>query len=104
MTSQIINSEVVVEDYKVRFTALRKPLSKSLNAIGNFYKLSHQTKQIQRFLEAYLVKSGKPKVGDEIYLDTQPSRITIIKIEENYVRGELEQKLYEIDEVLKHKK
>ena len=71
--------------------------------MGNFYKFVHQQKQIQRFLEAYFLEDGKPKVGDEIYFDTQPSKITIIKIDENYVRSELEQKFFEIDERLKLK-
>ena len=104
MENKIINSAVVVDDYQVRYTFQRKPPSKSLNAMGNFYKFVHQTKQIQRFLEAYFLEYGKPKVGDEIYFDTQPARITIIQIDENYVRGELEQKFYETEEALKSKK
>tara|TARA_B100000686_G_C16133744_1_gene638673 strand:- start:48 stop:371 length:324 start_codon:yes stop_codon:yes gene_type:complete len=104
MTNKIINSAVVVEDYKVQYTFQRNPPSKNLNAMGNFYKFVHQTKQIQRFLEAYFLEYGKPKVGDEIYFDTQPAKITIIQIDENYVRGELEQKFYEADEALKSKK
>ena len=55
-------------------------------------------------MEAYFLEDEKPKVGDEIYLDTQPSKITITKIDENYVRGELEQKFYEIEEAIKSKK
>ena len=101
MKNEIINSAVVVDDYKVRYTFQRKPPSKSLNAMGNFYKFVHQTKQIQRFLEAYFLEDGKPKVGDEIYFDTQPPRITITKIDENYVRSELEQELYEVEEEFK---
>ena len=104
MKNEIINSAVVVDDYKVRYTFQRKPPSKSLNAMGNFYKFSSEQKQIQRFLEACFLEYGKPKVGDEIYFDTQPARITIIQIDENYVRGELEQKFYEIEEALKSKK
>ena len=101
MKNEIINSAVVVDDYKVRYTWQRKPPSKSLNAMGNFYKLSSEQKHIQRFLEAYFLVDGKPKVGDEIYLDTQPSRITIIQIDENYVRSESEQELYEVEEEFK---
>ena len=104
MKNKIINSAVVVDDYQVRYTFQRKPPSKSLNAMGNFYKFVHQTKQIQRFLEAYFLEYGKLKVGDEIYFDTQPARITIIQIDENYVRGELEQKLYEIEKEFKKNK
>ena len=101
MKNKIINSAVVVGDYQVRYTFQRKPPSKSLNAMGNFYKFVHQTKQIQRFLEAYFLEYGKPKVGDEIYFDTQPYKITITKIDENYVRSELEQELYEVEEEFK---
>ncbi len=103
MKNQIYNSSVIVENYQVHYSFKRKPLSKSLNPMGNFYKFVHQQKQIQRFLEAYFLEDGKPKVGDEIYFDTQPSKITIIKIDENYVRSELEQKFFEIDEQLKLK-
>ena len=104
MKNQIYNSSVIVENYQVHYSYKRKPPSKSLNPMGNFYKFSSEQKHIQRFLEAYFLVNGKPKVGDEIYLDTQPSRITIIQIDENYVRGELEQKFYEIEEAIKSKK
>ncbi len=103
MKNQLCYSAIAVQDYKVHYSFKRKPLSKSLNPIGNFYKFVHQQKQIQRFLEAYFIEDGKPKVGDEIYFDTQSSKITIIKIDENYVRSELEQKFFEIDEQLKLK-
>jgi len=103
MKNQLCYSAIAVQDYKVHYSFKRKPLSKSLNPMGNFYKFVHQQKQIQRFLEAYFIEDGKPKVGDEIYLDNQPSKITIIKIDENYVRSELEQKFFEIDEQLKLK-
>ena len=104
MENQIYKSSVIVENYQVHYSYKRKPLSKSLNPMGNFYKFVHQQKQIQRFLEAYFLVDGKPKVGDEICFDTQPSRITITKIDENYVRSELEQKFYETEEALKSKK
>ena len=100
MKNKIINSAVVVDNYQVHYTFQRKSPSKSGNAMGNFYKFVYQTKQIQRFLEAYFLEDGKPKVGDEIYFDTQPSKITITKIDESYVRSELEQKFYEIDKSL----
>ena len=103
MKNQLFYSAIAVQDYKVHYSFTRKPISKSLNPMGNFYKFVHQQKQIQRFLEAYFLEDGKPKVGDEIYFDTQPSKITIIKIDENYVRSELEQKFFEIDERLKLK-
>ena len=103
MKNQLCYSAIAVQDYKVHYSFKRKPLSKSLNPMGNFYKFVHQQKQIQRFLEAYFLEDGKPKVGDEIYFDTQSSKITIIKIDENYVRSELEQKFFEIDEQLKLK-
>ena len=101
MENQIYNSSVIVENYQVHYSYKRKPPSKSLNPMGNFYKFVHQQKQIQRFLEAYFIVDGKPKVGDEIYLDTQPSRIIIIQIDENYVRDKLEQELYEVEETFK---
>ena len=103
MKNQLCYSAIAVQDYKVHYSFKRKPLSKSLNPMGNFYKFVHQQKQIQRFLEAYFFEDGKPKVGDKIHFDTQPSKITIIKIDENYVRSELEQKFFEIDEQLKLK-
>ncbi|MBL6758853.1 MAG: hypothetical protein ISQ17_03790 [Pelagibacteraceae bacterium] len=103
MENQLCYSAIAVQDYKVHYSFKRKPLSKSLNPMGNFYKFVHQQKQIQRFLEAYFLEDGKVKVGDEIYLDNQPSKITITKIDENYVRSELEQKFFEIDEKLKLK-
>ena len=101
MKNQIINSAVLVDDYKVHYTFQKKPPSKSANVWGNFYKFSSEQKHIQRFLEAYFLVDGKPKVGDEIYLDTQPSRIIIIQIDENYVRSELEQELYKVEEEFK---
>ena len=101
MENQIYNSSVVVKNYQVHYRYQRKPPSKSLNPMGNFYKFVHQQKQIQRFLEAYFLADGKPKVGDEICFDTQPSKITITKIDENYVRSELEQELYEVEEEFK---
>ena len=103
MKNQLCYSAIAVQDYKVHYSFKRKPLSKSLNPMGNFYKFVHQQKQIQKFLEAYFLTDGKPKVGDEIYLDNQPSKISIISVEENYVRSELEQKFFEIDEKLKLK-
>ena len=103
MKNQLCYSAIAVQVYKVHYSFKRKPLSKSLNSIGNFYKFVHQQKQIQKFLEAYFLTNGKPKVGDEIYLDNQPSKISIISVEENYVRSELEQKFFEIDEKLKLK-
>ena len=96
-TDNIFKSAVVVDDYKVYYTFQKKNDSDSLNAMGNFYRFSHQQKQIQKFLEAHFIKNGKPKIGDEIYHDSQPAKIEIIKIEENYIRSELEQKLYEIE-------
>ena len=101
MKNKIINSAVVVDDYQVHYSFQKKPPSKSANAWGNFYKFVYQTKQIQRFLEAYFLEDGKPKVGDEICFDTQPSKITITKIDENYVRSESEQELYEVEEEFK---
>ena len=101
MENQIYNSSVIVENYQVHYSYKRKPPSKSLNPMGNFYKFVHQQKQIQRFLEAYFLADGKPKVGDEICFDTQPSKITITKIDENYVRSESEQELYEVEEEFK---
>ena len=103
-TDKIFKSAVVVDDYKVHYSFHKKNDSDSLNAMGNFYRFSHQQKQIQKFLEAYFIENGKPKVGDEIYHDTQPAKILIIKIDENYIRSELEQKLYEAELALKSKK
>ena len=103
MKNQLCYSAIAVQDYKVHYSFKRKPLSKSLNPIGNFYKFVHQQKQIQKFLEAYFLTNGKPKVKDEIYLDNQPSKISIISVEENYVRSELEHKFFKIDEQLKLK-
>jgi len=103
-TDNIFKSAVVVDDYKVYYKFQKKNDSDSLNAMGNFYKFSHQQKQIQKFLEAYFNENGKPKVGDEIYHDTQPAKILIIQVDENYIRSELEQKLYEVELTLKTKK
>ena len=96
-TNKIFKSAVVVYNYKVYYTFQKKNDSDSLNAMGNFYRFSHQQKQIQKFLEAHFIKNGKPKIGDKIYHDSQPAKIEILKIEENYIRSELEQKLYEIE-------
>ena len=101
MENQIYNSSVIVENYQVHYSYKRKPPSKSLNPMGNFYKFVHQQKQIQRFLEAYFLVDGKPKVGDKIYFDTQSSKITITKIDENYVRSKAEQELYKVEEEFK---
>lgn len=103
-TDKIFKSAVVVDNYKVYYTFKKKNDSDSLNAMGNFYRFSHQQKQIQKFLEVYFIKNGKPKIGDEIYHDTQPAKITIIQIDENYIRSELEQKLYEAELTMKTKK
>ena len=103
-TDKILKSAVVVDNYKVYYTFKKKNDSESLNAMGNFYRFSHQQKQIQKFLEAYFIKNGKPKIGDEIHHDTQPSKIIIIQIDENYIRSELEQKFYEAELTLKTKK
>ena len=95
--NKIFKSAVVVDNYKVYYTFQKKNDSNSLNAMGNFYRFSHQQKQIQNFLESYFIKNGKPKIGDEIYFDTQPGKIEIIQIEENYIRDDLEQELHEIE-------
>ena len=55
MTNKIINSAVVVEDYKVQYTFQRNPPSKNLNAMGNFYKFVHQTKQIQSMTDGHKI-------------------------------------------------
>ena len=104
MENQIYNSSVIVENYQVHYSFKRQTPQKHLNVWGKYFQWVHQQKQIQKFLEAYFLEDGKPKVGDEIYLDTQPYKITITKIDENYVRGELEQKFYEIEEAFKSKK
>ena len=104
MTNKVFKSAVVVDDYKVFYNFQKKKDLNSLNAMGNFYRFSHQQKQIQKFLEAYFIKNGKPKIADEIHHDTQPAKITIIQIDENYTRSELEQKLYEAELALKSKK
>ena len=101
MKNQLCYSAIAVQDYKVHYSFKRKPLSKSLNPMGNFYKFVHQQKQIQKFLEAYFLTDGKPKVGDEICFDTQPSKITITKIDENYIRSKAEQELYKVEEEFK---
>ena len=101
MKNQLCYSAIVVQDYKVHYSFKRKPLSKSLNPMGNFYKFVHQQKQIQKFLEAYFLTDGKPKVEDEICFDTQPSKITITKIDENYIRSKAEQELYKVEEEFK---
>ncbi|MDC3071922.1 hypothetical protein OA046_02890 [Candidatus Pelagibacter sp.] len=103
MTNNVLKSAVVVDNYKVYYTFQKKKDSDNLNAMGNFYRFSYQQKQIQNFLESYFIKNGKPKVGDKIYNDTQPAKIEIIQIEENYIRDELEQKLYEAELALKRK-
>ena len=103
MTNKVFKSAVVVDDYKVFYNFQKKKDLNSLNAMGNFYRFSHQQKQIQKFLEAYFIKNGKPKIGDEIHHDTQPSKIIIKQIDENYIRNELEQKLYEVELTLKMK-
>ena len=103
MTNKVFKSAVVVDDYKVFYNFQKKKDLNTLNAMGNFYRFSHQQKQIQNFLESYFIKNGKPKIGDEIYFDTQPGKIEIIQIEENYIRDDLEQKLYEAELALKLK-
>ena len=103
MTNNVLKSAVVVDNYKVYYTFQKKKDSDNLNAMGNFYRFSYQQKQIQNFLESYFIKNGKPKIGDEIYFDTQPGKIEIIQIEENYIRDGLEQKLYEAELALKLK-
>ena len=97
MTNNVLKSAVVVDNYKVYYTFQKKKDSEYLNAMGNFYRFSYQQKQIQNFLESYFIKNGKPKIGDEIYFDTQPGKIEIIQIEENYIRDDLEQELHEIE-------
>ena len=101
MKNQIHNSSVIVENYQVHYSFKRQTPQKHLNVWGKYFQWVHQQKQIQKFLEAYFLEDGKPKVGDEIYLDTQPYKITITKIDENYIRSELEQKLYEVEEEFK---
>jgi len=101
MKNQIHNSSVIVENYQVHYSFKRQTPQKHLNVWGKYYQWVHQQKQIQKFLEAYFLADGKPKVGDEIYLDTQPYKITITKIDENYVRSESEQELYEVEEEFK---
>ena len=103
MTNNVLKSAVVVDNYKVYYTFQKKKDSEYLNAMGNFYRFSYQQKQIQNFLESYFIKNGKPKIGDEIYFDTQPGKIEIIQIEENYIRDDIEQKLYEVELALKLK-
>lgn len=58
-TDKILKSAVVVDNYKVYYTFKKKNDSESLNAMGNFYRFSHQQKQIQKFLEAYFIKNEK---------------------------------------------
>ena len=41
-TDNIFKSAVVVDDYKVYYMFQRKNDSDSLNAMGNFYRFSHQ--------------------------------------------------------------
>ena len=101
MKNQLCYSAIAVQDYKVHYSFKKQISKKHLNAWGKFYQFVHQQKQIQKFLEAYFLADGKPKVGDEICFDTQPSKITITKIDENYVRSELEQELYEVEEEFK---
>ena len=103
MKNQLCYSAIAVQDYKVHYSFKKQISKKHLNAWGKFYQFVHQQKQIQKFLEAYFLVDGKPKVGDKIYFDTQPSKITINFIEENYVRSELEQKFYEMEKKLKIK-
>ena len=103
MKNQLCYSAISVQDYKVHYSFKKQISKKHLNAWGKFYQFVHQQKQIQKFLEAYFLVDGKPKVGDKIYFDTQPSKITINFIEENYVRSELEQKFYEMEKKLKIK-
>ena len=103
MKNQLCYSAIAVQDYKVHYSFKKQKSKKNLNAWGKFYQFVHQQKQIQKFLEAYFLVDGKPKVGDKIYFDTQPSKITINFIEENYVRSELEQKFYEMEKKLKIK-
>ena len=103
MKNQLCYSAIAVQDYKVHYSFKKQISKKHLNAWGKFYQFVHQQKQIQKFLEAYFLVDGKPKVGDQIYFDTQPSKITINFIEENYVRSELEQKFYEMEKKLKIK-
>ena len=103
MKNQLCYSAIAVQDYKVHYSFIKQISKKHLNAWGKFYQFVHQQKQIQKFLEAYFLVDGKPKVGDKIYFDTQPSKITINFIEENYVRSELEQKFYEMEKKLKIK-
>ena len=74
ITNKVFKSAVVVDDYKVFYNFQKKKDLNSLNAMGNFYRFSHQQKQIQNFLESYFIKNGKPKIGDEIYFDTQPGK------------------------------
>ena len=103
MKNQLCYSAIAVQDYKVHYSFIKQISKKHLNAWGKFYQFVHQQKQIQKFLEAYFLVDGKPKVGDKIYFDTQLSKITINFIEENYVRSELEQKFYEMEKKLKIK-
>ena len=103
MKNQLCYSAIAVQDYKVHYSFKKQISKKHLNAWGKFYQFVHQQKQIQKFLEAYFLVDGKPKVGDKIYFDTQPSKIIINFIEENYVRSELEQKFYEMEKKLKIK-
>ena len=104
MENQIYNSSVIVENYQVHYSFKRQTPQKHLNVWGKYYQWVHQQKQIQKFLEAYFIKNGKPKIGDEIHHDTQPAKIIIIQIDENYIRSELEQKFYEAELNLKTKK
>ena len=101
MENQIYNSSVIVENYKVHYSFKRQTPQKHLNVWGKYYQWVHQQKQIQKFLEAYFLADGKPKIGDEICFDTQPSRITITKIDENYIRSKAEQELYKVEEEFK---
>ena len=49
MTNKVFKSAVVVDDYKVFYNFHKKKDLNSLNAMGNFYRFSHQQKQIQNF-------------------------------------------------------
>ena len=62
MENQIYNSSVIVENYQVHYSFKRQTPQKHLNVWGKYYQWVHQQKQIQKFLEAYFLADGKPKV------------------------------------------
>ena len=102
--TEVIKTSAIFGNIKITYQYKKAKPSKTLNSMGNFYRLGHLHKKTQKFMEDFIKEGNVPKIKEKIHSDKLFSDLMIINVTHNYQRTEEENWIKNVEDEFKKRK